>query len=123
MKKFLTIPAPLAVVTACALAVLLPACGSLPVSTIESKIHDAQFKMPRKPASCTRQSSYPSVVRQCRQKICDGLKEQHCKKGMDDVASAQWLSCVKEELLVTGANKDDCRLFLYDLEAAMKAAQ
>ena len=104
------------------LAVLIPlflAGCTTKMQEVSEKIRASQMQMPAKPKSCTRRTEYPKIVRQCRQKICKTLASEHCAGGLDDVASASWLSCVKEELLVSGANRDDCRLFIYDLEAAM----
>lgn len=100
------------------LALFLAGC-STKMQDVEQKIRQSQMKMPDKPKSCTQRTEYPKIVRQCRQQACKVLAKRHCKGGLDDVASASWLSCVKEELLVSGANRDDCRLFIYDLEAVM----
>lgn len=118
MKHFLIPPLPF--LAALLLSLALSGCGAKPIA-LETKLRKAAFQMPKKPASCTKQAAYPSIVRNCRLKVCKGLPKAHCQNGMDDVAAAQWISCTKEELLVNGANADDCRLFVYDLEAAMNS--
>ena len=96
----------------------LGGCGKKTSPEAEA-IKNSRFRLNKIPQSCTTRTEYPATVRECRKKICNDLKGDHCKGGLDDMAAASLVSCIKEKLALVGADRDDCRLFVYDLKNAI----